>query len=44
MYLDEHGRLVVGGGQEDLALLGGNNSAARDELGKDHAGGLNTHG
>ena len=40
--LDEDGGLVVGGGREDLGLLGGDDSVAGDELGHDTTGGLNT--
>lgn len=40
--LDEDRRLVVGGGREDLGLLGGDDGVAGDELGKDSAGGLDT--
>jgi hypothetical protein len=40
--LDQDGRLVVGGGGEDLAFASGNNSATRDELGHDTTSSLNT--
>ena len=40
--LDKNHGLVVGGGREDLALLGGDGSTALDEVGHDTAGGLDT--
>ena len=34
-YLDEDGGLIIGGGAEDLGLLGGDDSVAGDELCED---------
>jgi hypothetical protein len=34
---------VVGGGREDLGLLGGDDSVTGDELGEDTSGRLNTY-
>ncbi|KAF5326355.1 hypothetical protein D9611_000923 [Ephemerocybe angulata] len=42
--LDKDGRLVVGGGGEDLALPGGDDGVTGDELGEDTTGGLDTEG
>ena len=39
-HLDGNSRLVVGGGGEDLRLLGGNDSVSGDEFGHDAADGF----
>ena len=43
-HLDGDGVLVVGGGGEDLRLLGGDYGVTGDQLGHDAADGLNTEG
>jgi hypothetical protein len=40
--LNKNGRLVVGSGGEDLALLGGDDSVAGNELGENSTSGLDT--
>ena len=42
--MDLNGGLVVGGGGEDLALLGGDGGVALDELGEHAAHGLDAQG
>ena len=44
IYLDGNGRLVVGGGGEDLALLGGDDGVPGDQLGHDSSDGLDSEG
>lgn len=41
---DGDGGLVVGGGGEDLGLLGGHHGVPRDQLGHDSSHSLNTQG
>lgn len=43
-YLDQDHRLVISGGGEDLALLGGDGGTTLDKVGHDTASGLNTEG
>jgi len=42
--LDEDSGLVISGSREDLGLLGGDDSVARNELGENSTGGLDTKG
>jgi hypothetical protein len=42
--LNKDSRLVVGGSGENLTLLGGDDSVARNELGEDSTSGLDTEG
>lgn len=42
--LNQDSGLVIGGGREDLRLLGGDDSVAGDELGEDATSGLDTEG